>query len=182
MITTSRMAATSTTRCSSRSTSGSAAGCSSRAATTTSGATNCAAARRRPPSTATLAAPSGSPLNSDPIAVGFFQNAFPQVVNRQESTNWQGRAIARYVFKYDIGVATNLRVQSGYGYSRDHQRNAAECGRGAILLREHQEQPVGTVPILDLRVDKAFRIGRYQFTGMFDAYNLTNSNAITNFT
>ena len=26
-----------------------------------------------------------------------------------------------------------------------------------------------TVPILDFRVDKAFRLGRYKFTAMFDA-------------
>ena len=38
-----------------------------------------------------------------------------------------------------------------------------------------------TVPILDFRLDKAFRVGRYGFTAMFDAFNLTNSNAVTNF-
>ena len=38
------------------------------------------------------------------------------------------------------------------------------------------------MPILDLRADKSFSIGRYRFTGMLDVYNLTNSNAITNFT
>ena len=38
-----------------------------------------------------------------------------------------------------------------------------------------------TVPILDFRVDKAFKIGRYKVTGMFDAFNITNSNAVTNF-
>jgi len=37
------------------------------------------------------------------------------------------------------------------------------------------------VPILDLRIDKAFRVGKYRFTGMFDAFNLTNSDAVTNF-
>ena len=31
------------------------------------------------------------------------------------------------------------------------------------------------------RVDKAFKIGRYKVTGMFDAFNLANSNAVTNF-
>ena len=37
------------------------------------------------------------------------------------------------------------------------------------------------MPILDLRIDKAFRVGSYRFTGMFDAFNLTNSDAVTNF-
>jgi len=38
-----------------------------------------------------------------------------------------------------------------------------------------------TVPILDLRADKAFRLGRYRFTAMADLFNATNSNAVTNF-
>jgi len=38
-----------------------------------------------------------------------------------------------------------------------------------------------TVPILDFRLDKAFQIGRYKVTGMFDAFNLANSAAVTNF-
>ena len=32
-----------------------------------------------------------------------------------------------------------------------------------------------------MRIYKAFKIGRYKVTGMFDAFNLTNSNAVTNF-
>ena len=38
------------------------------------------------------------------------------------------------------------------------------------------------VPILDLRGDKVFRSGRYKFTVMADLFNVTNSNAVTNFT
>ena len=38
------------------------------------------------------------------------------------------------------------------------------------------------VPILDLRADKVFRAGRYKFTAMADLFNVTNSNAVTNFT
>jgi hypothetical protein len=132
-------------------------------------------------STSTLQAPSGSPLNSDPIAVGYFQNAYPQVSNRQESTNWQGRAIARYVFKYDIGVATNLRVQSGYAYSRIIAATLPNAGAVRFYSEDIKNNRSDTVPILDLRIDRAFQIGRYKFTGMFDAFNLTNSAAVTNF-
>ncbi len=132
-------------------------------------------------STATLVAPSGSPLNSDPITVGYFQNVFPQVTNRQESTNWQGRAIARYVFKYDIGVATNLRVQSGYAYSRIIAATLPNAGAVRFYSEDIKNNRSDTVPILDLRVDKAFRIGKYKVTGMFDAFNIANSAAVTNF-
>jgi outer membrane receptor protein involved in Fe transport len=132
-------------------------------------------------STATLVAPSGSPLNSDPITVGYFQNVFPQVSNRQESTNWQGRAIARYVFKYDIGVATNLRVQSGYAFSRIIAATLPNAGAVRFYSEDIGNNRSDTVPILDFRIDKAFKIGKYKVTGMFDAFNLTNSAAVTNF-
>ena len=132
-------------------------------------------------STVTLSAPSGSPLNSDPITVGYFQNAYPNVSNRQESTNWQGRAIARYVFKYDIGLATNLRVQSGYAFSRIIAATLPNAGAVRFYDQDIKNNRSDTVPILDLRLDKAFPIGRYKFTAMFDAFNLTNSAAVTNF-
>src|SRR4051812_22716839 len=132
-------------------------------------------------STATLSAPTTSPLNSDPITVGYFQNANPAVSNRQQSTNWQGRAIARYVFKYDIGVATNLRVQSGYAYSRIISATLPNAGTVRFYDQNISNNRSDTVPILDLRIDKAFQINHYKFTAMFDAFNLANSAAVTNF-
>ncbi len=35
--------------------------------------------------------------------------------------------------------------------------------------------------LLDLRVDKAIRFGRYKVTVMGDLFNTLNSNAVTNF-
>ncbi len=131
-------------------------------------------------STTTITA-STSPLASDPLTVGYFQNVNPAVTNRQQSTNWQGRAIARYVFKYDIGVATNFRAQSGYAFSRVIAVSLPNAGSTRFFDQEIKNNRSDTVPILDFRVDKAFRIGRYKVTGMFDAFNVTNSNAVTNF-
>jgi hypothetical protein len=127
-------------------------------------------------------APSTSPLNSDPLQVGFFLNPYPTVDNRQKTTNWQGRLIGRYVFKYDVGVSANLRVQSGFGYSRLISATLPKAGTLQFFSENNENSRSETVPILDLRADKAFRIGRYRFTGMLDVYNLANSNAITNFT
>jgi Carboxypeptidase regulatory-like domain len=127
-------------------------------------------------------APSTSPLNSDPLQVGFFLNPNPTIDNRQKTTNWQGRLIGRYVFKYDVGVSANLRVQSGFGYSRLISATLPRAGTLQFFSENNENNRSETVPILDLRFDKAFRIGRYRFTGMLDVYNLTNSNAITNFT
>jgi hypothetical protein len=126
--------------------------------------------------------PSTSPLNSDPLNVAFFLNPNPSVSNRQESTNWQGRAMARYVFKYDIGAAANLRAQSGFAYARIVSDVALP---NAGTLRFYQEDIKNnrsdTVPILDFRVDKAFPLGRYKVSALFEIFNVTNSNAITNF-
>jgi outer membrane receptor protein involved in Fe transport len=125
---------------------------------------------------------SGSPLNSDPLAVGFFFNPNPSIDNRQKTTNWQGRLIARYVLKGDVGVSSNLRVQSGFGYSRVISATLPKAGTLQFFSENNDNTRSDTVPILDLRADKAFRIGRYKFTAMADVYNVTNSNAVTNFT
>jgi hypothetical protein len=131
--------------------------------------------------TNTMANPSTSPLNSDVLTVGFFNNANPAVPNRQQSTNWQGRLIGRYVFAHDIGVAANFRVQSGFAYSRVYAATLPLAGTVRVFSENIENNRTDTVPILDFRVDKAFRIGRYRFTGMADLFNATNSNAVTNF-
>jgi hypothetical protein len=131
-------------------------------------------------STATIT-PSGSPLDSDPLGIGYFQNVYPLVSNRQKSNNWQGRAIARYLFKGDIGVAANYRVQSGFAFSRIIAVSLKNAGSTRFYDQDIKNNRSDTVPILDLRIDKAFRVGRYKLTGMLDAFNLANSNAVTNF-
>ena len=125
--------------------------------------------------------PSGSPLNTDPIPIGFFMNPNPAVSNRQKTVNWQSRLIARYTFKYDIGVAVNLRAQSGFGYSEILTANLPNAGSTRFYAQNLDQNYADTVPILDFRFDKAIKIGRYKVTGMFDLFNSLNSNAVTNF-
>jgi len=122
-----------------------------------------------------------SPLNSDPIAVGFFLNPYATVSNRQETTNWQGRLMGRYVFKYDIGVATNLRMQSGFGYARVVRATLPNAGSMGFYVEPLKSNRSDRTPLLDFRVDKAFPIGRYKVSGLFEVFNILNSNAITNF-
>jgi Carboxypeptidase regulatory-like domain/TonB dependent receptor-like, beta-barrel len=131
--------------------------------------------------TNTLRAPSTSPLDSDPMRIGFFNNANPSVPNRQKSTNWQGRAMARYVFPFEIGAAGNLRVQSGFAYSRIYSVSLPVAGTVRVFSEDIDTNRSDTVPILDLRADKAFGVGRYKFTVMADLFNALNSNAVTNF-
>ena len=125
--------------------------------------------------------PSTSPLDSDPIRIGYYMDVNPAVSNRQKSTNWQGRAIARYEFKYDIGVAANLRTQSGYAYAPILSAALPNAGTTRFFATNLKDNRSDTTPILDFRVDKAFRVGKYRLTGMFDLFNSLNSNAVTNF-
>ncbi len=106
----------------------------------------------------------------------------PAAGNRQQSTNWQGRAIARYEFKHDIGAAVNLRAQSGFAYSTILTASLPNAGSTRFFAENIDNNRSDATPILDFRVDKAFRFGnRYRITGMFDLFNTLNSNAVTNF-
>ena len=90
--------------------------------------------------------------------------------------------MARYVFPLDIGAAMNLRVQSGFAYSPIYQAVLPNAGTVRFLSANIDTNRSDTVPILDLRADKAFKVGRYGFTAMADLFNVANSNAVTNFT
>lgn len=123
-----------------------------------------------------------SPLNTDPLNVGFFQNVRPEVSNRQSTTNWSARVAGRYVFKYDIGVGVNYRVQSGYGFTRVITTSLPNAGTVNFFYDDLENQYSDKVPILDLRLDKTVSFGgRYRAAVMLDAYNTLNNNSVSNF-
>lgn len=121
------------------------------------------------------------PLQTDAIGVGFFHNVRPDVPNRQETTNWQARVAARYVFNYDIGAAVNYRVQSGYGFSRVIPASLPSAGTVSFFYENLDDNYSDTVPILDFRLDKAFSFDRFRIGLMLDLFNVLNSNAVSNF-
>jgi hypothetical protein len=124
---------------------------------------------------------SNSPLNSDPLAINYFQNPRPDVSNRQASTNWQGRLLGRYEFPHEIGFAVNFRAQSGWNWARLVAVTLPNAGTQRFFLENIDANRSDTAGLLDLRGEKAFRFGRYAFTLMADLFNATNSNAVTNF-
>ncbi len=122
------------------------------------------------------------PLQTDPLNVGFFQNVRPEVPNRQKTTNWAARLAGRYVFKYDIGLGVNYRLQSGYGYTRVITTSLPNAGTVNFFLDDLDNQYSDKVPILDLRIDKTLVLGgKYRVAVMLDAYNVTNGNPVSNF-
>ncbi|MPZ19336.1 MAG: hypothetical protein GEV06_15685 [Luteitalea sp.] len=124
---------------------------------------------------------SNNPLVSDPLGIDYFQNVSPEVSNRQESTNWQGRLLGNYELPRGIGVALNWRIQSGWAWSRLINVNLPNAGTQVFFVEDISDNRSDTVSLIDVRLDKAFDLGRYRLKLMVDLYNLTNSNAVTNF-
>jgi outer membrane receptor protein involved in Fe transport len=131
---------------------------------------------------------STSPLNTDPIAVYGFGSTYPlnysaDVSNRQPNTNWQARLLGRYELPVaGIGVGGNIRVQSGYPWSPVANVRLANAGTVNVFVDDIDNRHADAAGIVDLRLDKSFALPRgAKITGMLDLYNLTNSNAVTNF-
>jgi hypothetical protein len=125
---------------------------------------------------------SNAPTSTDTIGVGYFQNVYPAVSNRQQSTNWQLHLKGRYAFPYDIGAGINLRVQSGYPFTRLIQVNLPNVGNVNVFQQNIDNNRSDTVSLLDLRAEKAFPVrSSLKFTVMLDLFNALNSNAVTNF-
>jgi hypothetical protein len=127
-------------------------------------------------------AATNSPLSSDPLGINYFQNVFPTVSNRQSSTNWQGRLMGRYLFPYEVGFAVNLRVQSGWQWARLIQVPLPNAGTQTFFLENIENNRSDTAGLVDLRWDKSFRFAqKYRVLVMADLFNVSNSNAVTNF-
>jgi hypothetical protein len=127
---------------------------------------------------------STSPLTADPINTGYNANgeSFPTVSNRQESTNWSARFLGRYVFPYEVGFGTNVRVQSGWPYARRISYSLPNAGTATVFQEDIKNNTSDTVAIVDLRVDKSFTFGgKYRFSVLADLFNALNSNQVTNF-
>jgi hypothetical protein len=127
--------------------------------------------------------PSTSPLVADPINTTYYQNsaAYREVGNRQSNTAWNFRVLGRYDFKYDIGFATNLRVQSGWPWARRISTALPNLGNVFFFVEPIENNRSETVTIVDIRLDKTFAFNRYRVGVIFDGFNVLNSNAVTNF-
>jgi outer membrane receptor protein involved in Fe transport len=136
----------------------------------------------------TGAAISTSPLNTDPLPVYTFGSTYPlnynaDLSNRQKNTNWQARLLGRYELPVSgVGIGTNVRVQSGYPYAPVANVRLTNAGTVNVFVDNIDNRHADTVALVDLRIDKsvALPLGA-KVTGMLDVYNLTNSNAVTNF-
>jgi hypothetical protein len=141
--------------------------------------------------------PSNSVLNSDPIGIVgaagtmYFAQVHPNVSPLQKTTVWATRASARYEFKYDIGAALNYSGQAGWPYARiislagkpsaTNPGGLPNAGNVAFFSSDLSNARNDNVHLLGLRVDKSVTFGAYKVTGIFDLFNVFNTNAVTNF-
>jgi len=124
---------------------------------------------------------SNDPLNSDPVGIGTYLNANPNVSNRQSTSTWSTHAQARYVFKYDVGVAVNYSGQSGWPYARVITVTLPNAGSTTFFSENISNHRSDTIQLMALRVDKAITLQALKFTVMVDLFNALNTNAVTNF-
>jgi hypothetical protein len=124
---------------------------------------------------------SNDPLNADPIGIGTYLNAYPITSIRQKTTTWSSHVSARYVFKYDVGVALNYSGQSGWPYSRVINITLPKGGATTFFMQDLSNNRSDTIHLLALRLDKAITFGRARLTAMLDVFNVLNTNAVTNF-
>ena len=128
---------------------------------------------------------STSPLTqSDPISTGssaFYFDVFPTVPNRQTTSVMDFHLSGRYETKYQIGIAANFAVQSGWNYGRRITVSLPNSGSQSFWMTNLDQFRSDTVPLLSLRLDKSVTFAGHKITGMLDIFNIMNNAAITNF-
>jgi carboxypeptidase family protein len=124
---------------------------------------------------------SNDPLNADPVPIGTYLNANPNVSIRQSTRTWSTHAQARYEFKFDVGVAVNYSGQSGWPYARVINVTLPNAGSTTFFAENLSNNRSDTIHLLALRVDKRVKLQAMKVTVMFDLFNLLNTNAVTNF-
>jgi hypothetical protein len=101
---------------------------------------------------------------------------------RETSTQWNYKVSGRYMMPLGIGVSGSWKFQSGYQWGRTTSVQFAGDGTQNIRVEPVTANRAPNVAILDFRVDKAIRFGRYgKLTGMMDVFNSLNSGVVTNF-
>ncbi|MEP7116434.1 MAG: TonB-dependent receptor [Acidobacteriota bacterium] len=130
---------------------------------------------------------STSPLTADPIDIGFYFTPNPAAPNRQKTTVWHYQLLGRYTFPFQIGLAANWRIQSGFPYSPIVADGDTTPGlnlsnfEAPFFLNNLKDNRSDNVSLLNLRLDKAVQVGKLKVSAMLDVYNVLNQDAVTNF-
>lgn len=101
---------------------------------------------------------------------------------RENISAWNYKLIGRYVFPWDIGVSGSYKLQSGNNWGRYLSVSLPNAGSQNVRAEPVDSQRAPNVGILDIRLDKSFKVGKYaKVSAMLDVFNATNSSVVTNF-
>ena len=116
-----------------------------------------------------------------------FPGAYPNNPNGtfdQDTTRWDFKLSGTYEAPYGIRVSPLVRHQAGDNFARQLSVGAGSAtAAGAIFSGTINVEPLNSrrnpnITVLDVRVDRGFKLGHgMTVRGLFDLFNLTNSNA-----
>jgi hypothetical protein len=96
---------------------------------------------------------------------------------RETSTIWNYKLIGRYTMPWEIGLSGSYKLQSGRNWGRAVNFSVPNLGSQTVRVEPVTANRAPNVHIVDLRLDKSFRIpGNYggRLTAMVDVFNLLN--------
>ena len=137
----------------------------------------------RSPGTSSTSWAALNPLSSDPTAQGWFINYDQDIPTIQDTSTYQFKTSARYVFPYEVGMAGTFRYVSGFNFAPTHRLSVYGGSlKPYVWLGYMNENRSDNVTIIDFRVDKAFALGeRMNVQLLLDLFNALNANTVTNF-
>jgi hypothetical protein len=98
----------------------------------------------------------------------------------ETDTQWNYKAVGRYILPWEIGFAGSWKVQSGFNYARTISVAMPVEGNRTIRVEPIDANRYPTVGILDFRLDKSFGLGKFgKVMPMLDIFNILNSNVPT---
>jgi hypothetical protein len=108
---------------------------------------------------------------------GYTPNAFINTDDeRLVSTTWQAKLLATMKFRGDFRVTPTIRHQAGNPFGRVFTQTF-NWGNATVRAEPIDAQRMPNINVLDIRTEKAFRVGPGRVTGFFDVYNIFNTNA-----
>ena len=97
---------------------------------------------------------------------------------RFEFTTWSAKLISTFELPKGVRLAATVREQSGIPYGRTFDYTGTNFGTVRVLAEPMNTNRQRDVVITDMRVEKELKVaGRLRASGVFDIFNLFNSNA-----
>ncbi|MGH9158864.1 MAG: hypothetical protein ACRD2X_02600, partial [Vicinamibacteraceae bacterium] len=100
--------------------------------------------------------------------------------NVYTNAKWLVKVNGRYTLPYDINVAGSYNARQGYPFPQSIQTpsRANQAGDIDVLLDRMGDVRLNTFQTVDIRVDKAFRLGAASLRPSMDIFNAGNVNTV----